>query len=149
MIYSQTWKVQEVIVPASITNDATVTGNIDTIGFDRCDLIWQIATGSATDDVPTTAKVSEGDTTSSYTDIVAFTGGTATSTSAGFVIPAVSTSARTFYKMSIDLKGRKRYLKCTLTPVTTQINYVLGILSNGDIMPDTTTEAGTVLTVNG
>lgn len=149
MIYSQDCKLANVIVPASVTDGATATGYVDTLGYDTCQLIWHISTGADTSDMPEVCKVAEGDTTSAYTDIPAFTGGTATSTSVGFVIPPSHATVEQLYSMNIDLRGRKRYLKCTLTPETTNINYVVAVLGRGDVMPDTTTEAGVALLVNG
>jgi hypothetical protein len=149
MIFSQNCKFAYVFYPVSKTDGGTASGQVDTIGYDQCQLVFIIATGSSTGDAPEVCKVSEGDTSTAWTAIPAFTGGTATSTSVGFVIPNSHATVEQLYAMNIDLKGRKRWIKVELTPETTQINGCIAILSRPDIMPDSTTEAGVALLVNG
>lgn len=149
MIYAQERKLVNVIVPADVASNATATGTVDTKGYDYCQLIWHIATGSSTGDPPQTCKVEESDDLTTYTAMVPFTGGTATSTSVGFVIPNSHATVEQLYAMNIDLRGRKRYFKCSICPNTNQINAVIAVLDRARTMPDTTTEAGCALVVNG
>ena len=63
------------------------------------------------------------------TDIVAFTGGTATSTSVGFVIggDTTNTGQTGVIEMQVDLKGRKRYLGLYIVADAGQTNYAGGV----------------------
>lgn len=131
---------------ASETNGGTITSNkLDTKGFGRARImVW--GTTAATNKAPTTFKLSEADdTTTSITDIVAFTGGTATSASVGFVIPTPEgTQSDSTYKpyavFDVDLRGRKRHLTLTIVPTTTQTYFAIAELVKGQEDPNTTTE---------
>ena len=108
-----------IMPPASVASTATATLNFDTLGYDYLVADFTYGTQSTTDAALTVLKWAEGDTTSSYADIVAFTGGTATSTSVGYVIPAVTVSGLGGgIQFQMDLRKRKRYLKLSFTPGT-------------------------------
>jgi hypothetical protein len=134
----------------SATNGATQTGRVDTLGYDFLCLSLVQATASATNTQPTVMKLTEGDTTviSNASAIVAFTGGTATSTSVGFVIPAGNTSATTIQQFNVDLRGRKRYLFLSVSPATTQVNGAWGVLARGEVSPSATSSTVNLI-VNG
>jgi hypothetical protein len=133
---------------ASETNGGTLTSNkLDTKGFKKARIVVWSST-AATNKIPTTLKLSEADdTTTTMTDIVAFTGGTSVvAGSTGFVIPTPEgTQSDSTYKpfmvFDADLRGRKRYLTLTIVPITTQTYYALAELTRGEEMPNTTTEA--------
>jgi hypothetical protein len=148
MIYAQERKLANVIVPEALTSAGTATGTVDLKDFDYCQLIWHIATATAVEVVPLTCKVEESDDLTNYSAIVPLTGGSATSTSVGFVIPPGHVTVEQLYAMNIDCRGRKRYLKTSLCPGTNQIEYVVAVLDRAKVMPDTTTEAGVALLVN-
>lgn len=92
------------------------------------------ATVSATNDYPTTLKLQESDTTTTtdFVDIVAATGGTATSTSVGFVLPSTPTNTATnmqpYVTYHLDTRKRKRYIRAVIAPSTTQICAVYATL---------------------
>lgn len=112
-------RVKELIIPASVSTSGT-TATIDTVGGDYLAIYVAANTASTT---MTALKLSEGDTTSSYTDIVAFTGGTATSTSVGFVIPSADTTNGVRVAFFVNLAPRKRYLQLTVTPGVAQVTH--------------------------
>lgn len=151
MIHMQNVKIDRVIKPASHASNATASGSIDTKGYSYLTLHWVMDSATATTK-PTKMAVSEGDMTSSFASVAAFTGttNTVTSTSAGWLIPAASTSATQSVKMDIDLRKRKRYLKVEWTPGTpTRPSAVIGYLSRASDAPDTTTDAGITTWVRG
>lgn len=126
---------------ASATNGGTLTSNkLDTKGFKRAKImIW--STTAATNKAPSTLTLSEADdTTTTMTDIAAFTGGT------GFTIPTPEgTQSDSTYKaycvMDVDLRGRKRYLTLTVVPATTQTYYAIAELLKGEESPNTAAES--------
>jgi hypothetical protein len=83
-------------------------------------------------------KITEGDTTAASTAIAALTGDGV----GGFTIANANTSASIVAKFHIDLRGRKRYLRLTVSPTTTQILSATAELFKGESLPDTATEAG-------
>ena len=92
-------------------------GSFDTKGYDRANVYLMAYNGAsaAASGFVSSIIMSESDTitsASSQTDIVALTGGTATSTSVGFVIggDTANTGATGCIELQIDLKKRKRYL---------------------------------------
>lgn len=135
------------IAPQSVTNGQTVTGNIDTLGYDWLTLDVYQATSNNTTNNLSTCKLSESDTTdaTNFSDITKFVGdGTG-----GFTIPAANTSDGQVYKFNVNLRGRKRYLKLTVTPVTTQIMGAFANLGIAEQAPVSATNAGVAALVEG
>ena len=134
----------------SKTAGATASGVIDTydtngnIKYSFLCLAYKEATVDVVSNKPTVLKLTEGETTvlTDATAIVDFTGGTATSTSVGFVIATGNTSVTTITQFNVDLRGRKRYIFLTAVPATTQIVGAFGVLSRGSESPATATKAG-------
>jgi len=117
-----------ILEPASQSDNATVFRWVDTIGFDRLelDIVTKLssATGQAillslreSDVVPTNTNTSN--FTAEMSAIAAFTGGTATSSTVGFVLPTEQSSYvnRSCFKMT--LVGRKRFIGVSYTPGST------------------------------
>lgn len=104
----------------TMTSAGTVFGTIDTKGFDFAQLDLAAGTGAAASTAITTLQLSESDTLltaySGGTAVTAFVGAAATSTSAGFVLPALSSSKHNVFRMNVDLRGRKRYLGINFAP---------------------------------
>jgi len=127
----------------NITTAETSAMVIDTLGFDYCVIDWYLGTAAATT-VAGVLNVQEGDTTASYSTVAALTGGTATSSTVGFVIPAhtgTTTTAKEVYAtFNIDLRPRKRYLKVVCTPGSDANITGIANLYRADEMP---TAAGT------
>jgi len=114
-------------MPAATTaTNATQSMVIDTKGYDQANIYVNIGTHATNGTTLQTLKVTESDTAtsiSSQSAIVALTGGTATSTSVGFVIPTVATAGPgTIVEFQIDCRKRKRYLGLQITPGATTVN---------------------------
>lgn len=104
----------------TMTSAGTVFDAVDTLGYDYLSIDLVAGTGEAASTAVTTLRLCESDT-----DPTAYTGGTAitacvgaaaTSTSAGFVLPALSSTKQNVYRFNIDLKGRKRYIGVNFAP---------------------------------
>ncbi len=130
-----------------ITNGGTVTSSVDRLGYDFVQLNIVLGTSDTPSDKPSVLKVQEGDTTSSYADITPLVGGSAANTSGYFTIPSADSSNPNIYRFNIDCKGRKRYLKLTLSPTTTQVGAALWLLARAKEAPIGTTAQGTLLSV--
>lgn len=133
------------ITAQSVTNAATVTGNIDRLGYDYCELDVLLAGGNAATNNPSVLKVSESDDTvvTNFADVTGLVGDT------GFTIPNIGTDteASTVVKMRLDLKKRKRYLKVTISPITTEVLCAVAQLGRGYEAPVSTTDAGVATVV--
>lgn len=101
--------------PASIATNGALALSFDSKGYDQANITIDVAT-CGTDSVAfSTLRITESDTVtvaSSMSGIVALTGGTATSTSAGFVVPTPATmeNGGRAIEFQIDLRKRKRYI---------------------------------------
>jgi len=106
---------QQFLATSSPTSAQSHTAVIDTLGYDR--LVLGITFGTVANTNPEiTIKLGEGDTTSAFTDVDAFTSGT------GFTAPnaPTNTSVANTLQMNVDTRHRKRYLLLTVTPFTTK-----------------------------
>lgn len=133
------------IAPQSVTAAATVTGTIDCLGYDYLTLdIGQTSVAAATNKL-STCKISESDDTNAtnFSDITALVGGGA----GGFAIPNADTQNPQLYAFNLDLKKRKRYLKVSLAPQTTQTLWAQGQLELAEASPTQASDAGTALFV--
>jgi hypothetical protein len=133
------------IAQVSTTNAATATGNVDTLGFDYLSLDVIMATSDDTTNNPTVFKLSESDTTdaTNYSDITAFVGDTA------WTIPIAATSGNWGVKFNVNLVGKKRHIKLSISPLTTQVITAIGNLSLGDDSASSATIAGVDALVQG
>lgn len=134
------------ILQSSTTNGGTASGTIDTLGFDYCRIAVLLPTADVVSNKPSVLKISEGDTTSSFTDVTAFVGGGA----GGFTIPNAITAATSITQpyavFNVDARARKRYLKISVSPQTTQVVNVLAELSRAEQTPSTSAQATVVVT---
>lgn len=124
------------ITPASYTNGGTATGTVDTRGFRYVEIDLIAATQDVVSNVPSVLKLSHSDTTdaTNFSDLTGAVGGT-DFTAAG------STSAANGYKFCVDMRGRKRYLKLTVSPRTTQILGAVANMGRGEEAPTNATTA--------
>jgi hypothetical protein len=138
-------KVASLWAPVDTSNNATASGRVDTLGYNYLIACVHVDTAATTSDIPTELKLSEADVTTvaSTSAIVALTGGTATSTAVGFVIPAADTSNADVFALKLDLRGRKRYIFAHYSPgVAGTTNAALALLFSGEVTPDTAAEDG-------
>lgn len=133
---------------ATVATNATAKLSFSKIGnggerFDYANILVHVGTSATTSAVLSTLKLSESDTVtsvSSMTDIVAFTGGTATSTSVGFVIPTAQAGGGNLVELRVDLRNRKKYVGMTVTPGQSLILGATALLSRASESQDTTTD---------
>lgn len=138
------------IVPQSVTNGATASGIIDTLGFAHANIkVLQGNSNNVTNNL-SVCRISEAETTdaTNFGTITKFEGD---NTTAGFTIPnaVTATDNGQVYDINIDLRGRKRYLRVQLSPVTTQILTAVADLSRAQVSPSTAAQAGAAVVVNG
>ena len=148
-------KIVQIVMPTTALTAGSTggTGYIDTQGFSY--LTIGILEKSVTETTQVaTFRVGELDTVptayTDCTDIVALCGGTATSTTAGFVLPKPN-SAYTMgnvFRANLDLRGRKRYIGVSYSPGVTNGDTIaiFGILSRSETSPAQAT--ATNLTAN-
>jgi hypothetical protein len=124
----------------TMTSAGTVFGQVDTKGFDFAIIDVVAGTGEAASTAITTFRLCESDSNSAmtaYTDgdaVTAFVGAAAVSTSAGFVLPALSTTKQNAYQMNVDLRGRKRFIGVNFAPTkqTVGVSGVAHLFKAGD-----------------
>jgi hypothetical protein len=134
-------KAEIVISPTSTTNGATTTGSFDTKGYDYVELDVCTTTSNATSNNLSVLTLSEGDTTASYAAVS--TGDT------DFTIADADTSSdQVVATFRIDTRARKRYLKLSASPVTTQTIWAHAKLSRGDAAPVSATAANAGVVVD-
>lgn len=143
----------------TMTSAGTVSGQVDTRGFDAVLIVLQAGTANAAETAVTTLKLFESDTAmTAITDgtaITQFQGAAAVSTSAGFVLPPLSSTKQTTFQFHVDLRGRKRYLGISFAPtsqtlgVSATAHLSRGRNSADDIVTVATTSDGPRLIVRG
>ena len=121
----------------STTNAATASGIIDRLGYDFVEIDVIATSSNDTTNNPSVLKLSESDDLTTYTDVSGAVGDT------DFTIPACYTNTASDYKVkfSVDCRPRKRYLKVSVSPVTTQIISAIANLHRGDEGPTSATDA--------
>lgn len=133
------------LLGTGVTNGATVTANIDTLGFDHAIVELFLGTADVVSNNPSVLKLAESDDTvvTNFANITAAVGDTA------WTIPNSDTSSPNVYRFNVDLRGRKRYLKLTCSPTTTQQAVMIAHLGNAEVAADaSTTKAGVHALVN-
>lgn len=124
-------------LPGTVGTSA-VALTVDTRGWDHCSFVAVRAANAATT-FASVLKVEDSDDNSTYGAVSGLTGGT------DFTIAAVSdTSSVASYKIDVDCKSRKRYLKLTVTPSASINVAATARLSKGEQSPVTASEAGVI-----
>ena len=114
MIPEQNCKVVGITPPAAIVDGAAyTTAELDTLGFDYCQ-IWVYL--GAIDDAMDVLQVTESDTTGSgHVAVTGLVFGTSTNIDGSTSALPSKTDDNKFYCFDIDLRGRKRYLDLNAT----------------------------------
>lgn len=121
---------------ASTTNAATASGIVDTKGYSYAVIELIESASNDTTNNCSVLKVGEGDTSSSFTNVSGLVGDT------DFTIPAsVTAGVQVVAQMRVDLRGRKRYLQLSASPVTTQVLTGVVHLYRGEEAPVSATDA--------
>jgi hypothetical protein len=135
------------IFQSSTTAGATASGNVDRLGYDFVTIDVLLPTADAVSNKPTVLKLSESDDTvvTNFANVSGFVGGT------DFTIPNAITAATSisqpYATLNVDCRGRKRYLKLSVSPQTTQVVTAVAHLTRAKVMPSTSSQATVV--VNG
>jgi hypothetical protein len=117
-----------VIDQSSTTNAATASGNIDTLGWDYVSIDVITSTSNAVSNNPSVLKLGESDDTvvSNFANISGTVG------DSDWTIPNSVTSGSWGVKFNVDCRAVKRYIKVSVSPVTTQTITAIANLSKGD-----------------
>ena len=130
-----------------ITTSATHSMEIDTLGFKVASIdvaFEKVAAAGTNSAVALVLKLQHGDSTSSYSDLTGYVGGTS------FTIPTpANTTADTVVRFDVDLRGKKRYLKVVATGNATGSVYSVARLGKPEDGPDTATEKGASVAIVG
>jgi hypothetical protein len=140
MHYNQNTKTIS-LAPASVNQSGTATLIVDTKGFANAQFVVLPQTASATTRV-VALSIAEGDTTAAFTNVTGYVGGT--NAADGFTLPAeMATSATAVQPLvvNVDCLGKKRYLRLSYTPGTTQVVGAICNLSRPATAPDAIDEA--------
>lgn len=128
---------------AIVDNAAALTTEIDTLGYDYCQIVVQYG---VTDIATVALAVTESDTAGSgHANVTGLVSGTSTNIAGSTSALPTSTADNTLYLFEIDLRGRKRYLDTTITLGDgSSGTYVtaLAILHRADDAPVTASQRG-------
>ena len=147
MNHSESTKTIASLGTADTATNATFTHSIDTLGYDYAsiDVVFEATTATSAA-VALALKLGHGDTTASYTDLTAFVGGG----SGGFTIPTSSlTGASNVVRFNVDMRGRRRYLNVSATPVAASVVCAVARLAKAEVGPANASEAGVAAFVSG
>lgn len=135
MIQHQMDRVVSALPTAAGTSPVTLVA--DCRGYDHCSFVAVRASNAATT-FASAVRVDESDDNATYTAVPGMVGGT------DFTIAAVSdTASPSSYKLDVDTKARKRYLRLTVTPSASINVAATARLSRGD-SPVSASEAGVI-----
>lgn len=131
MIYAQNVGTVPMVLPQSVATNETARGIVDCKGADYLSVVFTLDTQAATSSNPAVLKLLESDDTvvTNAVDITAFVG----DGSGGFTIPDAVTATGQCVRLNVDLRGRKRYIRCEVTPAgAAQLVNVTGSLSRAN-----------------
>lgn len=133
------------IASAAITAGSTTSSVIDRLGYDYAD-IDVVLKGVEATTASTLVRLQESDDTenTNFATIDALSSGT------GFTLPtSMSSAAANVFKMRVDCRKRKRYLRVQVSPGTHSAHSVHATLLRGKAAPGAASDAGTVVLVEG
>ncbi len=145
MIHQLAERSISIFKPQSVATNATVTGNVDRLGYDYVSIDLHLDSQASTTTIPTAITIAEADNTSatSFVTIAPLCGGSAANTSGNFVLPNAQTVAN-IIQINIDCRARKRYLQLGFTAaVGAQIASATARLGRAKEPPTAAAGAGT------
>jgi hypothetical protein len=126
----------------------TATHTIDTLGYAYAsiDVVFE-PSAATTDAICTALKVEESDASGSGFANIAELVGNGTG---GFTIPTSGskTADSNVVRLNVDLRGHKRYLKVSATPVAASVVATVVRLGRGEAGPVAATESGVQVVAN-
>jgi len=130
---------------AAVATNASHTLVFDKTGYDHANIYLIVGTHATNGGDLATVKLVEHSSVTvatSMTAIAAFTGGTATSTSVGFVIPGdAETGAGCVFEFQVDLTKRKKKMALIATMSAETLEFAsIAVLTRAKISADTTTK---------
>ena len=132
---------------SDIASNATHAHTIDTIGFGYAaiDVAFEPVLAAGTNSaVAKVITLEHGDTTSSYSAVSGFASGT------NYTIPTpANTNVTSIVRFNVDLEGKKRYLKVSVTPQTDIAVATNVRLDVSEKVPTDATSAGVSVFVSG
>ena len=134
------------IATQSLATSATATGaSIDTKGFDELQIVLVRATHAS--DAITTFTIEHSDDDSTYATVTGYVQGTDYTVAS--IIGGVSQAAAQPAVFNIDLRGKKRYFRCKVTPAgNTSLVGATAILARAAEAPITAVKANVTQLVN-
>ena len=134
------------IATQSLATTATATGNsIDTKGYDELQIVLVRATHAS--DAITTFTIEQSDDDSTYATVTGYVQGTDYTVAS--IIGGTSQAAAQPAVFNIDLRGKKRYFRCKVTPATsTSLVGATAILARAAQAPITAANANVTQLVN-
>ncbi len=119
MIHPLAQKLSVLLAPASQTNSATRTQNLDTIGAEYATIVMNLASALNTNAVGPTIQLSESDNTTA-SNFATF--------NSNFNTTATTIAAARQIVYFVDTRSRKRYLRLSVTTATaTNDNVTMGV----------------------
>ena len=115
------------LAPASIASNATASLIVDRLGYNEVSFCVVQAAAAATTK-PITLTVAQGDSTSSFTTISGYNGGTNATNAPQTVEAPTSATACPPIVLNVDCIGKARYLRLQMTPGTTQVLGAVAVL---------------------
>jgi hypothetical protein len=147
MIHAQNSRAVVAIKPVSIGTTA-VTGIVDTLGYEYVQLLTTLDTAATTVTI-TDFTLSEGDTTSAFTAIAAFTGGTETGNFTLPVGPGTDGDPQIGVIEISKAQYPKRYLKLSLANSAARLSSATALLSRGATTPVSADDRNLAFLVKG
>jgi hypothetical protein len=129
------------ITPQSVTAAGTASSDvlIDTKGWDYVNISVFMDSANVVSNTLSVLKVEEGDTTSSVATFAGCVSGTDYTIATNAY---TTTSNQNIWSFNINTGPRKRYLKVSASPRTTNVIGAVATLSRGEKGPTTAAEAG-------
>lgn len=140
-------KLTMMIEPQTLASAATVTGRVDTRGFDFAVIDVSMSTVNDTTNVPTTFNLLESDDTvvTNHTALAPFVAGGA----GGWTMPTLSLANFSNIKFNVDLRHVHRWLRMTIAPLTNITLSATCNLFRADETPIAAATAGVTVLVSG
>jgi hypothetical protein len=148
MLHLASTKTVAKIGNADTTTSQTATHTIDTLGYGYAsiDVVFEPTTATS-DAICVACKVEESDASGSgFANVTSLVG----NGTGGFAIPTSGsrTADSNVVRLNVDLRGKKRYLRVSATPVAASVVATVVRLGRAEVAPVTASESGVQIEVD-